>query len=451
MSEIEELIEYKGRELKPGRYFFNRCLPDDYPVIDAPVDSKLLNKILNDIALKYPSNVVMDVLDNIKNLGFTHSTLSGYTIGIPDLYSQELQEISEELTGDIKHDIQLMSSERVQNILNNMPFADYIKSGARGSWEQAKQLVLARGYVSDSKGRIRPNLIRHNLVEGLTEKEFFDSCWGSRKGLLDTALSTGVSGYLTRQLIYSCISIELNEELDDCGTEDGLELQIKDLKMAKTLLWRTYYDENNHLHKITTNNCRDIVGKTIKVRSPITCKSNKICKRCYGDLYRILHSNQVGVMSAQAIGEITLQLVLRTFHLSGVAKVNEKDNARQDDIISGVAITNKLLHKPKEILKLEKPEELVLALYNIFSAYKSIQTVHYETIVSAMMWVDDTPWRLTEDRNNKNIEWVSILQIPTRASWVLGCAFSNLKAKLLDGLIRSKADNCTALSKLFKL
>lgn len=449
-EELEEYVEYKGHKLKVGRYLFNKCLPEDYPVIDATVTRKGLIAILNDIALRYPPEVVIKTLDNVKTLGFTHSTLHGYTLSIDDLYSKELMGIAESLTGDVKKDMKKMSSERVMNILNSFPFADYIKSGARGSWEQIKQLVLARGYVSDSKGKIRPNVIKGNLVKGLTQREFFDSCWGSRKGLLDTALSTGDSGYLTRQLIYSCISIELDDALDDCGSEDYLELFVKDDKMAKSLLWRNF-EEDGIIHKINSTNFIDLVGKTIKLRSPIFCKSPKICKKCYGDLHKILHSNQIGVMAAQAIGEITVQLVLRTFHLSGVANINENDSEKQDDIISGINIANKLLHKPQDTICLEKPEDLVNAIYKVFSEYKEIHNIHYETIVSSMMWVENTPWRLVENREQTPIEWVSILQIPTRASWLLGCAFSNLKAKLLEGLMDNRTDNCTALSRLFKL
>jgi len=392
----------------------------------------------------------MKVLDNIKVLGFTHSTLHGYTLAINDLYSEELMQIAESLTGNVKEDMEKLSSEKVMGILHSFSFADYIKSGARGSWEQIKQLVLARGYVSDSKGRIRPNVIKGNLVKGLTQREFFDSCYGSRKGLLDTALSTGDSGYLTRQLIYSCISVELGKDADDCGTTEGLEYFVKDSKMAKSLLWRNF-ERDGSWHKITTSNYKDLVGLTIKVRSPIFCKSPKICKKCYGDLYKILHSDQIGVMAAQAIGEITVQLVLRTFHLSGVAKINEKDSQKQDDIISGIGLANKLFHKPQDTIEIEKPEDLVNAVYNVFSEYRGIHSIHYEIIVSAMMWVGNNPWRLVEDRDNEKIEWVSILQIPTRSSWLLGCAFSNLKAKMLEGLLQNRTDNCTSLSRLFKL
>jgi len=448
-EELDDIVEFKGVQLKIGRYLFNKCLPEDYPVIDECVDGKLLTEILNDIAMKYPPKIVINTLDNIKNLGFTQSTIHGYTLAIDDLYSKELMDVADSLTGNMKTDMKILNSDRVMKILKTFSFRDYIESGARGSWDQIKQLVLSRGYVSDSKGKIRPDLIRGSLLKGLNQKEFFNSCWGARKGLLDTALSTGVSGYLTRQLIYSCVFIELDNELDDCGTTDYMKIFVEDENMAKSLLWR-YFNVKDRLIKITTSNYKNIIGKIINLRSPIYCKSQNICKKCYGDLHKILHSNHIGIIATQAIGEITTQLVLRTFHLSGVAKQKEESES-QDDIISGLSVANKIFHKPESVVDINKPSDLVHATYKIFNEYKKIHMIHYEIIISAMMWTGDTQWRLLEDRNDKQYEWVSILQIPSRASWLLGVAFSNLKAKLLDGLVNNKSDNCNALSRLFRL
>jgi len=448
-DKLDEIVEFKGVKIKVGRYLFNKCLPEDYPIIDKCIDGKLLTKILNDIAMRYPPDMVMDTLDNIKNLGFTQSTIRGYTLAIDDLYSKELMDIADSLTGNMNEDMKILNSDEVMNILRTFSFRDYIESGARGSWDQIKQLVLSRGYVSDSKGKIRPDLIRGNLLKGLTQKEFFNSCWGARKGLLDTALSTGDSGYLTRQLIYSCVFVELDDTIDDCGTTDYMRILVEDYEMAKSLLWR-YFRIKDRLVKITTSNYKHLIGKVIDLRTPIYCKSQKVCKKCYGDLYKILHSNQIGIIATQAIGEITTQLVLRTFHLSGVAKQKEESES-QDDIISGLGVANKLFHKPESVIKIDNPSDLVKGVYNVFNEYKKIHMIHYETIISAMMWVGDKQWRLTDNRNSNKYEWVSILQVPSRASWLLGVAFSNLKVKLIDGLINKKSDNCNALSRLFRL
>jgi len=314
---LTELVEYKGVQLSRGRALFNKCLPEDYPIIDDVIDKRKLLNLLNKIVLSYPPSKVIKTLDKIKNLGFSLSTIRGYTLGLDDIFKEELLKKNKELTGNIVDDMNIIeNSEEVHELLDSLPFSQYIKSGARGSWKQAKQLVFTRGYVSDSKGNIRPDLIRSSMVEGLNQKEFFESCYGARKGLLDTALSTGDSGYLTRQLIYSCINYQIDHNKIDCCTKDYLEIYVRDKKMARVLLWRNYVDDNGNVIPIRTSNINDIIGKNIKLRSPIYCESEKICKTCYGNLHKILHSDEIGIMAVHSIGERLVQLVLRTFHES---------------------------------------------------------------------------------------------------------------------------------------
>lgn len=446
----DNMKEYKNIKMTQGRINFNLCLPEDYEPINETINDKKLNTILNDISLKYSPDVVMKTLDAIKDLGFMSSTLEGYTLGIDDLYNPKLEEHANNLTGNVKEDMAYIQSNKdVKKLLEESNYAVFINSGARGSWDQTKQIVLTRGYVADATNKIRPELIRSSLVKGMSPKEYFSSCWGARKGLLDTAVSTGDSGYLTRQLIYSTVPIELDSELDDCKTEEYLELEVTSEKMAKCLLWRFYWDDElNRLRKITSYTYKKIIGKKIKLRSPIYCNSKHICKKCYGDHYKILHGNQIGIIATQAIGERTTQLVLRTFHIGGLAQgSHESDN---EDIISGMSIANKLFHKP-ESLGITSPDQFVTMIHKIFGQYGAIRLVHYEVIITSMMWYNDKMWRVTDNRKNFPFQWVSILQTPAKHSWLLGCAFANLKSKILEGLIKNQEDNETSLTKLFDL
>ena len=154
MDISNELVEYKDTQLSQGRVLFNKCLPEDYPVIDKQIDSSILKNLMNDIAFKYSPTVVIDTLNKIQKLGFMVSTLTGFTLGIDDLYSESLENIANKLTGRKDLDLVTLSNEEVMSALKDLPFAVYINSGARGSWDQVKQLVLCRGYVADANGDI---------------------------------------------------------------------------------------------------------------------------------------------------------------------------------------------------------------------------------------------------------------------------------------------------------
>ena len=95
-------------------------------------------------------------------------------------------------------------------------------SGARGNISQVRQLVGMRGLMADPQGQIIDLPIKSNFREGLKVTEYIISSYGARKGLVDTALRTADSGYLTRRLVDVAQDIIVREE--DCLTSEGLSL-----------------------------------------------------------------------------------------------------------------------------------------------------------------------------------------------------------------------------------
>ena len=90
-------------------------------------------------------------------------------------------------------------------------------SGARGNLSQVRQLVGMRGLMSDPSGEILQLPIKKNFREGLTITDYLMSGYGARKGIVDTALKTANSGYLTRRLIDVAQDIIIRER--DCQTQ----------------------------------------------------------------------------------------------------------------------------------------------------------------------------------------------------------------------------------------
>lgn len=186
-----------------------------------------------------------------------------------------------------------------------------IRSGARGNWDQYRQIASEKGYISDVTGKILPDPVVHSLLDGLTKEEFFTTCYGGRKGLIDTAENTAKSGYLTRKLVYLMSPLQLSDK-DHCDEDKTFQFYVRDEKIAKMLHGR--YTKQG---KITDENYKEYAGKVIDLYSPITCTDNKICRRCYGDLFNVHKSHLIGLIAAQSLGERTTQLTLRTKHTSG--------------------------------------------------------------------------------------------------------------------------------------
>ncbi len=437
--ELLEKKEYKGQELTLGKIIFNECLPEDFRVIEDSVNEGLLIRILNEIKKKYSVDVVSDSLDAIKRIGFKYSTLFGATMSLKSCRIKTSTEFREKLyKGDnIREQLNSVSSSETETYLkDNFNYAYMIESGARGSWDQVRQIVLTRGFISNFDGQIIPSPIKHSFLNGLSPKEFFDSTYGSRKGLLDVALNTGSSGYLSRKLIFTCANLILDPDCEDCGTKDYLDVYVEDEKKAKMLIDKWIKNGDNE-ERITRSNFMKFIEKTIQIRSPIYCKNSGICLKCYGDLYKVLDSKFIGFIAAQSLGETNTQLVLRTFHTSGVAVIKEDNGGtdlkemKQMDIVNDLAVASSLLHKFKN----QTPVNLTNDLYRVYNSSRSIQHIHIECVVAQLMWNGVNKWRLIPKRDEVPVEFHSVQTVPAFESWLLALAFSNPKKSILKGLL----------------
>jgi len=435
-TKLLKKTNYKGKRITQSMKLFNECLPDDYDVINFPISEKELMAILNDINKNYDEQITANVLDKIKKIGFKYATLFGPTMSL-DMCKLKDNSLKDELysSGEIVDQLNKISGKKTEEFLRrNFGYAYMIDSGSRGSWDQARQIVLSRGFVSNFRGEIVSTPVKSSLLDGLTPEEFFISTYGSRKGLLDVALNTGFSGYLSRKLIFACTNLQKHPTLEDCGTTDHLKVEVDSERKAHMLVYRYYLNDDGTYTEVTTENYKNLIGKTINLRSPIYCKSYDICHKCYGNLYKLLNTRFVGIIAAQTLGERSTQLVLRTFHTSGVANIKgekEDGDMKQDDIVADLSVASKLFHHFGN----KKCDQIIRELFEIYNSNGKIHHIHIESIVAQLMWSGFTKWRLLKNRDEVEPEFYSIQKVPGYESWVLGLGFSNPKQHIIRGLL----------------
>ena len=366
-------------ETSLGRAIFNDTLPVDFPYVNEPVDKKVLGRIVNALAERYEKVAVGASLDALKEAGFYWAGRSGATIAVSDVVvpgtKREILDNAEADASRIEHqfltgriededrrrdlvDLWSAVTDRIaremrtnfeeMNTVNRM-----VSSGARGNWEQVRQIAGMRGLVADPKGAIIPRPIKSNYREGLSVLEYFIATHGARKGLADTALRTADSGYLTRRLVDVSQDVIVRE--DNCGTRRGLtkviahrdasgalvpDEQLDTTVYARTLA-RDIVGEDGEVIVAAGTDLGDVVierliaaGVTeVAVRSVLTCESRiGTCAMCYGRSMAtgklVDIGEAVGIVAAQSIGEPGTQLTMRTFHTGG--------SASADDITQGL-------------------------------------------------------------------------------------------------------------------
>lgn len=333
------------------------------------IGKKQLRQLLAWSFTNYDSMQACTLADELKYLGFKYASQAGISISIEDLKipfvkNLMLEKANQEIKNAEKIYLKgkITEVERFQKIIDTWSLTSeslkeqviyYFKtydplnsvyimafSGARGNVSQVRQLVGMRGLMSDPSGEIMNLPIKKNFREGLTITDYLMSGYGARKGIVDTALKTANSGYLTRRLIDVGQDILIREK--DCFTEHSflLSLDQTDLKfnneiydklLGRVLSKSVYQSETNKL--VTSSNVQitpQLIEKFKKfsikefyIRSPLTCNLYRsICQKCYG--WDLANENLVdigeaiGILAGQSIGEPGTQLTMRTFHTGGI-------------------------------------------------------------------------------------------------------------------------------------
>ena len=245
-------VRFKGKMIKStaGRIILNQILPEKLQYYGKVVDSSEIGNITRACYDIYGLNRTVQLLDDLKELGFKYSTISGTTIAMTDMDvpSNERENIltkTEKSVSDINEQFAnglISEGERSQKVceawivaandvanalLGSLdqfnPLLMMSNSGARGSKRQLSQLAGMRGLMTDPFGRFIEDLpIKSNFHEGLNVLEYFVSTHGARKGLADTALRTADAGYLTRRMVD--VAQEVIVRGEDCGTMNGIEV-----------------------------------------------------------------------------------------------------------------------------------------------------------------------------------------------------------------------------------
>ena len=326
----------------------------------------------------------LDLVEKLKNIGFEYATQAGISLGIDDLkippnksslisqaelniQSAEMKYQEGNLTA-VEQFQQLIdtwhrTSENLkQSVVNHFRSTDVLNpvfmmafSGARGNISQVRQLVGMRGLMSDPQGQIIDFPIRSNFREGLTLTEYVISCYGARKGVVDTALRTANSGYLTRRLVD--VSQHVVVWMFNCKTRRGIFLtdmkegrktilSLKDRLIGRVLAedikpiaFRNQQVSKELASKIVTfkdplrSGFETEMRDKVLIRSPLTCEAqNSVCQLCYGwslsQGILVPLGEAVGILAAQSIGEPGTQLTMRTFHTGGVFSGDVMDEIR---------------------------------------------------------------------------------------------------------------------------
>jgi DNA-directed RNA polymerase subunit beta' len=380
------LVPFRGelRDTIAGRLLFNELFPEDFSFQNEPVTKKRLVSIMALIYQKYGQEKTAEIADDLKDLGFKYATQAGISIGMDDFsdlkvlqsivkegekratevsqqYSnglitdEERYRLTVEAWTDVDSRVEKALAEQFSKEDNTMSMA--VASGARGNLSQMKDSVGMIGIRADATGRAMELPVRSNYKYGLNPLEYFTATRGTRKSLIDIALRTADSGYLTRRLVDVAQDVfTIDHEADDpgfpiyrseseaIGTEFSVRLEGRyTAENIKRYIKAGELITADIAKKIEAD---DSVG-AVKVMSVLSCTSSRgVSRKSYGiDLATgklVASAYPIGVIAAQSIGEPGTQLSLDSKHRAGAVTAG-------DDVTQG-------LTRVEEILEVRMPK-----------------------------------------------------------------------------------------------
>lgn len=368
-------VKGQKRETTLGRVYFNEILPPDLDYVEDVMGKKRLNKVLATIFNEYGQETTAETADAIKDLALEFATIAAVSTGMTDYFEVEnLDEVIGEgderaakisdqyeqglITEDERYSLTVANwravDKKVLEVLQvrlkeeDTSVAVMVDSGARGDISNIKLATAMIGVMVDATGKEIELPIRSSYKKGLSPLEAFVATRGTRKGLIDTALKTADSGYLTRRLVdVSQDVFTVAEDAEDNGFAIYRAESEQTMIPFGDRLFGRYSAEDVKGHvkagELITREIADAINADeklteVKIMSVLSATNLRgIPQKSYGlDMATgklIATFEPVGVIAAQSVGEPGTQLTLNTFHAGGVAG---------DDITQGLPRVDEL-------------------------------------------------------------------------------------------------------------
>lgn len=353
-----------------GQILLRSILPPD--VYDGGVlDKKSAGRVMGELARRHPEQY-REISARLNRLGLqaAHET-GGMSFGILDIMPTpgallRRRQLQKQIDGLLDDDslsdddrrqqiVKLMSEAReadVEGIFEeskqeNNPLAAQLAGAGRGNKNSLASLRGSDMLYQDAQGNVLPIPILRGFAQGLSPAEYWAATYGARQGILATKMSTADAGYYGKQLaqLGHRLVVTALDAKEDPPTQLGLPADVDDPDNEGALLAKDTggYPRNTVL---TPKIMRDLESQGLRrllVRSPMVFGSPQggVYARDAGirEFGRLANRGEnLGMVSAQALGEPLSQGMLGSKHGGGVAGASK---------LGGFQALNQLVNVPK--------------------------------------------------------------------------------------------------------
>ena len=320
-----------------GRFLFNKYVLQGAGIIPATemflnvINKGTLEDLDNEIGYLYMDDKISRAqfnlyIDRRDNLGYWLNGMLVNTISPrmvkplkeietykKQLYKQYEKEIAE---GNIEvmAMIEKLLIERAKELLEDDPGMDLYNSGDLDFGNCYKNNAILKGPVYNKLTKSY-DFIGNSFMNGIEIEDIPAHANSILSGQYPASIATQDSGYMGKKLLALLQMMEIDEPGTDCKTKALIPITVTNAN--KRDLIYSYFQVGDQLQLLTRDNIASHVGKTLMMRSPMSCTTKKLCSRCAGELFYKLDVKDAGLFATQ-LSHTMLNLALKAKHVQTV-------------------------------------------------------------------------------------------------------------------------------------
>lgn len=372
-----------------GQFLVNEALPDDLRT-SGPVTKKDLYGRIYTMARRDPADAAKRI-DQLRVLGHELATLDGISIGLDDIAPDPRKfEITKpamlkiQQTDDPvkRRELILDAEDKLLKLTPQHPGTqgELVRSGGRGAPIQLMRMANAQVHGRDpATGDIYPWFVPRSMSEGLKPSESWVANAEARTNAIAAGTAISEPGALSKVIVNNMSDQLVLEE--DCGTQNGVMMRTEDPNIMDRYLARAEsgFPKDTLVTPQVATRLRS-KAEQVMIRSPMTCELNAgVCQKCYGlNENGKLHAlgTNVGVRSAQALGEPITQFIISSRHGVRGASSDKKKVEGLQGIRQMLEIPNSFLHKASLATEAGTVKSVERAPQGGFNIYVGEQTYY---------------------------------------------------------------------------
>ena len=295
------------------------------------IDEKIITPFRERLSNKKMNLVIHDMLYNLSRISYDFNIILGISMNVESfIFLADRNERFREIITtrldptaqpkDIEDHLDALMHEEIDILKKeDTSFKPIIQVGTGIKTKQLAEFSISGGLKPDLDGNTITTPIDGNLLYGGLNSisNYFIDSNGGRKALIMSHINMGDSGYLTRKIMLSAMTVTLANK-DSCNTVNPLKVIIKTPAHLKRYIGREARLSPS-IGDYTTIKASDthLIGKEIFVRSPITCAcKHGVCDACYGkELAYINAGINIGAYGSAIMTNPIGQRVLSAKHL----------------------------------------------------------------------------------------------------------------------------------------